>query len=127
LIPHLLFILNYISDLTSQTVSKMRLVSFLLNRRLPPGRIYAGKHRIIHKFGEENSNRLRNRFAIEEQNMFYLRHPFLSSEEASGFSKELGKHEKWMANVKSKVKPYRPNATLEDRLVAPLNTAKNWD
>ena len=42
LIPHLLFRLNYISDLTSQTVSKMRLVSFLLNRRLPPGRIYAG-------------------------------------------------------------------------------------
>jgi len=59
--------------------------------------------------------------------MFYLRHPYLTMEETSGFSKELGKHEKWLAKVKSVVKPYRPNATLEDRLVAPLKARDQWE
>jgi len=60
--------------------------------------------------------------------MFYLRHPFLTSEEVTGFSRELGKKEKWMAEKKAaRIKPYRPDVTLEQRLVTPLNVKNVWD
>ncbi len=33
---------------------------------------------MVYKHNEDNAERLRKGFAIEEQNMFYLRHSFLS-------------------------------------------------
>ena len=33
---------------------------------------------MVYKHNEENAARLRKRFAIEEQNMFFLRHSFLT-------------------------------------------------
>jgi hypothetical protein len=36
---------------------------------------------MVYKHNEENGERLRKRFAIEEQTMFYLRHSFLTQVE----------------------------------------------
>jgi hypothetical protein len=106
----------------------MRLTAILCFKKMPNGKIWAGKHRFTHKPTEDNLVRLRKRFQVEEQNMFYLRHPYLTWEETQGYAKELGKHEKWLANVKAlNMKPYRDHATLEDRLVAPLNVTNAWD
>lgn len=50
-------------------------------------------------------------------------------EQEHGFAKVLGKREKWLAKVKEEVvgRPYRPHATLEDRLVGPLKVSNSWD
>ncbi|XP_057367104.1 uncharacterized protein LOC130697463 [Daphnia carinata] len=109
----------------------MRLSSILcgFRKKLPPGNIWTGKHRMVYKHNEENAERLRKRFAIEEQNMFYLRHSFLTHEEEKGFSRELGKHEKWLTEkVKEKqARPYRPHVTLEEHLGGALIVTNKWD
>lgn len=96
---------------------------------MPPGFIWTGKNRMYYRHNEENAQRLRKRFAIEETNMFYLRHSFLTDEQASGYAKELGKHETRLEALKEacKLRPYRPDATLEDRLAGPLMATNKWD
>lgn len=46
-----------------------------------------------------------------------------------GFSQELGKQEKWIAErIKERhLRPYRPNVTLEERLEGPLIVTNKWD
>lgn len=41
----------------------------------------------------------------------------------------MGKREEWLAKVKENVagRPYRPFATLEERLVQPLMVNNRWD
>ena len=111
---------------------------------------------MYYRHNEENAQRLRKRFAIEETNMFYLRHSFLTDvrenfpynfdlvfqfitliffsvvklqEQASGYAKELGKHETRLEALKEacKLRPYRPDATLEDRRAGPLMATNKWD
>ncbi|EFX84804.1 hypothetical protein DAPPUDRAFT_92293 [Daphnia pulex] len=96
---------------------------------MPPGNIWGGKHRMVYKHNEENGDRLRKRFAIEEQTMFFLRHSFLTQEEESGFSRSLGKHEKWLADkiYLKQSRPYKPHVTLEERLEGPLMASNKWD
>jgi hypothetical protein len=43
--------------------------------------IFIRKHRMVYKHNEENGERLRKRFAIEEQTMLFLRHSFLTQVE----------------------------------------------
>lgn len=57
----------------------MRLFFALLRRKhMPNGHIYRGKNRLYKEVTLEDMQKLRNEFRIEEQNMFYLRHPYLT-------------------------------------------------
>lgn len=57
----------------------MRLFYALLRRKhMPNGHIYRGKNRLYKEVTLEDMQKLRNEFRIEEQNMFYLRHPYLT-------------------------------------------------
>jgi len=106
---------------------KMRWTSALL-KQIAPGRIWTGKNRLAHKPTEAIVERLHKRLAIEEQNMFYLRHPFLTVEQGHGFSKELGKaQQKYLAFKASNVRPYRPHVRVEERLKSALDSTNAWD
>lgn len=56
----------------------MRLFSALLRRRMPHGHIYRGKDRLVKPVTLRDVTEMKNKFAIEEENMFYLRHSYLT-------------------------------------------------
>lgn len=57
----------------------MRLTITLLRRNLMPnGHIFRGKDRLVKKVERKHLNKIQQDFAIEEQNMFYLRFPYLT-------------------------------------------------
>lgn len=57
----------------------MRLFHALFRRKyMPNGHIYRGKNRIYKEVTTEHIQDLKNQFRIEEQNMFFLRHPYLT-------------------------------------------------
>lgn len=57
----------------------MRLFQVLCRyRNTPNGNIYIGKRRIVKPVTFGDIQKLRNQLEIEEQNMFYLRHPYLT-------------------------------------------------
>lgn len=56
---------------------KLSLVLFRRNQ-LPNGHIFRGKDRLVKKVEPVHLRRLRQDFEVEEQNMFYLRHPYLT-------------------------------------------------
>lgn len=57
----------------------MRLSLVLFRRnRLPNGHIFRGKDRLVKKVEPKHLRTLQNNFAVEEQNMFYLRFPYLT-------------------------------------------------
>ena len=57
----------------------MKLSLVLLRRnRLPNGHLFRGKDRLVKQVEPKHIRRIQHDFAIEEQNMLYLRHPYLS-------------------------------------------------
>lgn len=57
----------------------MKLTQILFRRnRLPNGHIFRGKDRLVKKVEPKHIRSLQQDFAVEEQNMFYLRHPYLT-------------------------------------------------
>lgn len=59
--------------------TKMKLTQLLFRRnRLPNGHIFRGKDRLVKKVEPKHLRALERDFNIEEQNMFYLRHPYLT-------------------------------------------------
>lgn len=57
----------------------MRLSLVLFRRnRLPNGHIHRGKDRLIKRVEPVHLRKLQEDFAIEEKNMLYLRHPYLT-------------------------------------------------
>lgn len=57
----------------------MKLTQILFRRnRLPNGHIFRGKDRLVKQVEPKHLRSLEQSFAIEEQNMFYLRHPYLT-------------------------------------------------
>lgn len=56
----------------------MRIFAALFRRQNPPGHIYRGKIRKVDPVHWEHKQMMRNEFAIEERNMFLLRHPYLT-------------------------------------------------
>lgn len=47
-------------------------------RNTPNGNIYTGKHRIVKPVQYSHIQKMKDQLEIEEKNMFYLRHPFLT-------------------------------------------------
>lgn len=57
----------------------MRLFQVLCRyRNTPNGNIYTGKHRIVKPVTFNDIQKLKTQVEMEEHNMFYLRHPFLT-------------------------------------------------
>lgn len=57
---------------------KMRLAIALLRKKMPNGHIYRGKYRIVPPTTGKHIAQKRIDYEIEEKNMLYLRHPFLT-------------------------------------------------
>lgn len=65
----------------------MKLTQLLFRRnRLPNGHIFRGKDRLVKKVEPKHLRALERDFNIEEQNMFYLRHPYLTEVSALNIS-----------------------------------------
>lgn len=56
----------------------MRLAIALLRKRMPGGHVFRGKYRLVREVTGKDIAAKRIDYAIEEQNMFYLRHSFLT-------------------------------------------------
>lgn len=57
----------------------MKLCQVLFRRnRLPNGHLFRGKDRLVQPVLPKDLRKLRQDFAVEEQNMFYLRFPYLT-------------------------------------------------
>ncbi|XP_056636838.1 uncharacterized protein LOC130892951 [Diorhabda carinulata] len=105
----------------------MRLFYALFRRKhMPNGNIHTGKHRIWKQPTIEDVIKLKNAFEIEEQNMFYLRHAYLTPEQSSGHARALGKNEENLIKTKTKQKPFYDKVTVESRL-AHLRVNEGWD
>ncbi|OXA41661.1 ribosomal protein 63, mitochondrial [Folsomia candida] len=76
----------------------MRLTLTLLGRKMPPGNIWLGKHRLGHHVYAQNIDRFVKSLKVEEQNLFLLRHPYLTLEQEKGHAQALQKHKTWMTN-----------------------------
>lgn len=132
----------------------MRLYPILCRyKKFPNGNIYTGKHRIVKPVTIADLDRLKVKLEIEEQNMFFLRHPYLTpvnsnkssatiflmlifqilvmthkffQEQSFGHAKALGKHEAQKLKTVAGKKPFFDNVTVESRL-AHLRVNETWD
>ncbi|KAF2898465.1 hypothetical protein ILUMI_07712 [Ignelater luminosus] len=106
----------------------MRLFQTLFRRKhMPNGHIYRGKDRIVKPVTKEDLAKLRLDFEIEERNMFYLRHPYLTREQSHGHTKVLGRQEaNYIKLLREKNKDYYDNVTVESRL-GHLRYKEAWD
>ncbi|GJQ79867.1 putative cell division cycle-associated protein 8 [Trypoxylus dichotomus] len=95
-------------------------------KHMPNGHIYRGKNRLYKEVTMEDLQDLKNQFRIEEQNMFYLRHPYLTQEQSHGHAKALQKSEKRMENLIKTKKPFKEHVTLESRL-GHLRYSEAWE
>jgi len=93
---------------------------------MPPGNIWSGKRKLYKEVTPEHVQGLKNQFAIEEQNMFYLRHAYLTPEQSSGHGKALGKNDENYIKTMTKKKEYYENVSIESRL-AHLRIKEGWE
>lgn len=56
----------------------MRIFPALCRYRMPGGNIFRGKYKIVFPATAKDVSNLKYDFEIEEKNMFYLRHPYLT-------------------------------------------------
>lgn len=108
----------------------MRITATLLRsfRKATPGNIYIGKHRKWPKVTEEAFENKIKRLKIEEENMFLLRHPYLTLDQSWGHAIELGKNQKFEREkyLELQNKKAKPDVTLEERYTHLRNTDV-WD
>ncbi|CAK1590389.1 unnamed protein product [Parnassius mnemosyne] len=105
---------------------KLSLVLFRRNR-LPNGHIFRGKDRLVKKVEPVHLRRLQQDFAIEEQNMFYLRFPYLSEAESAGHARALDKPKKRiMGFQETNRKIFKDDVTLYERFKH-LRVNESWD
>ncbi|XP_053632874.1 large ribosomal subunit protein mL63 [Cherax quadricarinatus] len=104
----------------------MRLSVLLFRKKMPNGNIWIGKHRMIPKVTELETGNASKRLQLEEQNMFYLRHPYLTLDQSWGHATALGKHKAFIRRMYLKQQKFQPNVTLEERYNILRNT-DHWD
>ncbi|XP_059053876.1 large ribosomal subunit protein mL63 [Achroia grisella] len=106
----------------------MRITTVLFRRnRLPNGHLFRGKDRLVKKVETKHLNRIKQDFAVEEQNMFYLRFPYLSEVESSGHAKALGKREQRKEKILEQNHRYfKEDVTLYERLKH-LRVSEGWE
>ncbi|XP_075226858.1 uncharacterized protein LOC142327574 isoform X2 [Lycorma delicatula] len=87
------------------------------------------KFRIVKKVTKDAVEDLKEQIKVEEANMLYLRHPFLTVEQSAGHAKELKKNEKWyMTKVIEREQKYisKGDKRIVD-FVNYLKIAEDWD
>lgn len=107
----------------------MHITQILLRgpRKYPKGSIWQGKFRIVKPVTDLAKANKIVEYKIEEQNMFLLRHPYLSVEEEKGYLKEQNKHEKWVNEKKTaQLKKFVKHTKLADHL-CDLRSQEAWD
>ncbi|XP_044261518.1 uncharacterized protein LOC123009348 [Tribolium madens] len=105
----------------------MRLFQALCRRKhMPPGNIWIGKHRLSRPVTIRDVQKLRNEFEIEEKNMFYLRHSYLTPEQSYGHAIALGKREANYIKLITSKKDYKDNITIES-VLGHLRHKEAWD
>lgn len=103
----------------------MRLTLCLLKKR-PLGYLFRGKYRLVKEVTPKDRNNLINDYAREEQNMFYLRHPYLTSEQSQGHAQALKKKEQWLDNFRKVRTTYKDHFTMEMQY-SHLNVKDAWE
>ncbi|KAF5286587.1 hypothetical protein FQA39_LY16270 [Lamprigera yunnana] len=105
----------------------MRLFYALCRRKnMPGGHIYRGKYKLIKPVTKEDYWKLKTNFEIEEKNMFYLRHSYLTKEQSHGHSKALNIPQQRYLDVLNRKRDFYENVTLESRL-GHLRYKESWD
>ncbi|KAJ8711382.1 hypothetical protein PYW07_008624 [Mythimna separata] len=105
---------------------KLTLVLFRRNR-LPNGHLFRGKDRLVKRVEPKHLRQVQEDFAIEEQNMLYLRHPYLTQAESFGHTKALGKQEIRLSKLVDKDRRiFKQDVTLYERLQH-LRVKETWD
>ncbi|XP_069679446.1 large ribosomal subunit protein mL63 [Periplaneta americana] len=93
----------------------MRLALLLFSRKGPPGHIWRGKRKLLKEVTPLARNNLRNDYVREEENMFYLRHPYLTIEQSCGHAAALNKKEEWLDNFRRIRLKQKPHFTMEEQ------------
>ncbi|XP_066144608.1 large ribosomal subunit protein mL63 [Euwallacea fornicatus] len=104
----------------------MRLFAPLFRKTRIPGHLWKGKKRRYAEVTNMHLAHLREQLEIEEKNMFYLRHAFLSPEQSFGHGRALGKNEENYVKTITKRNPYYDNVSIKSRL-AHLRHGEKWD
>ncbi|KAJ9598304.1 hypothetical protein L9F63_010982 [Diploptera punctata] len=104
----------------------MRLTLFLLSRKGPNGHIFRGKNRLVRPVTNADCHKLKREYEVEEKNMFYLRHPYITIEQSKGHARALGKKEAWLDNFRKIRTPVKGPVTLE-QLYGHLGHNKSWE
>ncbi|XP_054276298.1 uncharacterized protein LOC128995338 [Macrosteles quadrilineatus] len=107
----------------------MRLSDILFRGFKIPGARFRGKTRMVKKVTPLAMNDLRNDYRLEEQNMLYLRHPFLTLEQ-SKLLKEHLKQQHVPAVINSIAERNEKYAKKSLRIVdylKHLNKSTDWD
>uniref|UniRef100_A0A6M2DJU1 Putative mitochondrial ribosome protein 63 n=1 Tax=Xenopsylla cheopis TaxID=163159 RepID=A0A6M2DJU1_XENCH len=105
----------------------MRISQILFKTKLPNGNIFRGKYRLVKQVTQRGLEKLRKDYELEEKNMLYLRHPYLTLEQSTGHAKAL---RKTAAKVQlwnnTKYLKFKDHVRIEDRLNH-LKVSEAWD
>ncbi|KDR21036.1 ribosomal protein 63, mitochondrial [Zootermopsis nevadensis] len=91
----------------------MRLALYLCSKKGPHGHLWRGKHKLLKEVTPKDRSNLLLDYAREEQNMFYLRHPYLTSEQSHGHALALNKKVQWIENFRKIRTTYKDHFTME--------------
>ncbi|XP_014282029.1 large ribosomal subunit protein mL63 [Halyomorpha halys] len=105
----------------------MRLTLSLFLFKLPNGNIFSGKHRLVKPVTKKAVALLQRDLAVEEENMFYLRHPFLTREQSKGHSKHLQKASTRLEQFRiARNEKFAKHKTLKNEL-SHLKVKEQWE
>ncbi|KAB0791022.1 hypothetical protein PPYR_02822 [Photinus pyralis] len=105
----------------------MRLFHYLLGRKsLPNSFPFRGKNRKAKPVTKDDYWKLKTDFEIEEKNMFYLRHAYLTPEQSAGHAKALNLPQKRLMGLLCRKRNFYDNVSIESRL-AHLRCNEVWD
>ncbi|KAK5638124.1 hypothetical protein RI129_012419 [Pyrocoelia pectoralis] len=105
----------------------MRLFQYLLGTKpLPFSYAFRGKNRRVKVVTKLDYWKLKTNFEIEEKNMFYLRHSYLTREQSHGHGKALNLPEKRIMAILGRKKNFYDNVNIESRL-GHLRYDECWD
>ncbi|KAF5281866.1 hypothetical protein FQR65_LT14510 [Abscondita terminalis] len=93
---------------------------------MPNGHIHRGKDKLIKPVTKDDYWKLKTDFEIEEKNMFYLRHSFLTPEQSHGHAKALNLPQERLMKLVKRKRNFYDDVTLESRL-GHLRYQEHWD
>ncbi|XKL64920.1 hypothetical protein PGB90_005006 [Kerria lacca] len=111
-------------------LSQVLLIKFL-PKKYPKGNMWRGKYRLVRKVTRADIQQTITALDIEEKNMFFLRHPYLKSEEYKEMEKHYRTFEKFLERIKQdryenfiKNEKYRK---IDFALPHTLQTTNSWE